>query len=167
MHSSELLLLAVILVPAIILFYFRINAAIVFLSLCLGNVLTQFVSPDAHQFLTLFSAKLPKNLGSGNNLIKILLLVLPPLLTAIFMLRTVKGNNKYINILPALGVGILIALLLIPLLSVNFSNTIIGSKYWLTLKNNQAALVGLSSLASLVTLWLERPKTSHSKSKHQ
>ena len=158
--------MAIVLVPAFLMFWFRINAAIVFLSLCLGNVLMQFVSPDAHEFLALFSAHVPSGVDTGSGGIKIILLLLPPILTSVFMIKTVKGSNKYLNILPAIGLGILAALLLTPLLSAHLSNTIIISKAWAPLKNNQAAIVGASSLVCLAILWSQRPKTSHEKSKH-
>ncbi|HET8991786.1 MAG TPA: hypothetical protein VFN31_02000 [Candidatus Saccharimonadales bacterium] len=166
MKSSELVLATIVLVPAIILFWFRINASIVFLSLCLGSVLMQFVSPDAHQFLALFSAHVPKGVDAGSSSIKIFLLLLPPVLSAVMMLKTVKGSNKYLNVLPALGVGILAALLLTPLLSSHLSNSIISSKAWTPLKTNQGAIVGVSSIVCLVTLWIQGPKSTHEKSKH-
>jgi hypothetical protein len=166
MNSAELILAAFILIPAIVLFYFRINASIVFLSLCLGNVLMQFVSPDAHEFLALFSAHVPKGIDAGDSTVKIVLLLLPPVLSSIFMIKTVKGNSKYLNILPAIGVGVLASLLLTPLLSVHLSNTIISSKAWTDLKNNQGLVVTASSLVCLIVLWLQRPKTAHDKAKH-
>lgn len=164
--SSELLLAAFVLIPAFLLFWFEINASIVFLSLCLGSVLMQFMSPDAHQFLALFSAHVPKGIDGGNSTVKVVLLLLPPVLTSLFMYRTVKGSYKYANILPAIGVGVLAALLITPLLSFHLSNTIISSKAWTTLKNNQGAIVGVSSLACLIVLGLQRPKTTHDKVKH-
>ena len=58
--TPAIALSAIVLVPAVLLMVLRINAALVFLSLCLGNVLVQFVAPDAHSFLTLFSAHVPQ-----------------------------------------------------------------------------------------------------------
>jgi hypothetical protein len=166
MNSSGLVLAAIVLIPAFILFWYRINASIIFLSLCLGSVLMQFVSPDAHEFLALFSAHVPKGIDAGSSTIKLILLLLPPVLSSAFMVKSVKGNNKYINILPAIGVGILAALLITPLLSAHLSNTIISSKAWTPLKNNQGAIVGISSLICLGTLWFQSPKNAHGKDKH-
>jgi hypothetical protein len=166
MNSSVLFIGAFILIPLAVLFWFRINAAIVFLSLCLGDVLTQFVSPDAHEFLALFSAHVAKGVDAGNDSVKILLLLLPVVLTSLFMIKTVKGNNKYLNILPAIGVGVLVALLLTPLLPAHLSATIISSKPWLHIKNNQALVVSISAIVCLGTLFIQRPKTPHEKEKH-
>ena len=145
----------------------RVNAALVFLSLCLGDVLVQFVAPDANQFLTLFSAHVPKGLDSGNNTIKILLLALPVVLTAIFLIRTVSGYGKLaLNILPAAGVGLLGALLLTPLLPSGLSHNILHSPLWSQIQRAQDLIVGASALVCLLVLWLQRPKTGHKKEKH-
>ena len=142
---------AMIVVPVIILMILRVNAALVFLSLCLGNVLVQFVSPDANQFLALFSAHVPRGIDTGNNGIKILLLVLPVLLTIIFMIRTIHGSSKLIlNILPAIGVGLLGSLLITPLLSSGLSHNIISSSAWAQIQRSQDLIVGVSGLICLV-----------------
>ncbi len=166
MNSAELILAAIVFIPALILFWFRINASIVFLSLCLGNVLMQFVSPDAHQFLALFSAHVTKGIDAGNSTIKLILILFPPILSSVMMVKSVKGNHKYLNILPALGVGLLAALLVTPLLSAHLSNSIINSNDWTQLKSNEAAVVGISSIIALLVLWLQGPKNKHEKGKH-
>ena len=109
----------------------RINATLVFLSLCLGNVLVQFVAPDANSFLQLFSAQVPDGIDTGNDTVKIILLLLPAVLTAIFMIRTVRGRGRLLlNVLPAAGVGLLGALLVVPLLPPGLSHNIIDSTLW-------------------------------------
>jgi hypothetical protein len=160
------ILVAIVLIPVIILMVLRINAALVFLSLCLGDVLVQFVSPDANQFLALFSAHVPKGVDTGGDTIKILLLILPVILTAIFMIKTIKGYAKLsLNILPALGVGLLGSLLIVPLLPNVTSAQIIDSSLWSQLQRAQDLIVGVSSLACLLVLWMQRPKTHHDKEK--
>jgi len=165
--NAEYVLAGIVLIPVVILLLLRINAAIVFLSLCLGDVLVQFVSPDANQFLALFSAHVPKGIDNGNNTIKILLLVLPVILTAIFMIKTVSGYPKLIlNLLPALGVGLLGGLLITPLLPSSLSHNIIDSSLWTQLQQTQDVIVSVSAVVCLVVLWLQRPKTGHKKTKH-
>lgn len=159
---TSLIVVILMLAFVISLYWFRINAAIVFLSLCLGEVLTQFVSPDAHSLLTLFSAHVPSGADTSNLPIKIILLLLPPVLTALFMIGTIKhGPSHYLNLLPAIGTGLLIALLLPPLLPSDLSGSIINSSLWSQLKANQASVVGISGLVCLILLWLQRPKSRH------
>lgn len=167
MNSSDLALGAFVLIPVVVIMLLRINATLVFLSLCLGDVLVQFVAPDANQFMTLFSAHVPKGADLGNPTIKIILLALPVVLTAIFMIRTVNGYGKLaLNLLPAAGVGLMLGLLLTPLLPAGLSHNIIHSPLWTQIQRAQDLIVGSSALICLLVLWLQRPKTDHKKEKH-
>lgn len=158
--SPEFTLATIILAPVLLLLVFRVNATLVFLSLCLGSVLVQFVAPDANSFFQLFSASVPKELDNGNDTIKLILLLLPVVLTSVFMIRTVSGKTKlFLNILPALGVGLLGALLIVPLLPAGLSHNIVNSSLWAEVQKAQNLIVGASALACLLVLWLQRPQT--------
>ncbi len=156
------ILAAIVLIPVILLMVLRVNATLVFLSLCLGNILVQFVAPDANSFMALFAAHVPKGVDTGNNTVKLALLLLPVVLTAIFMIRTIKGNGRLVlNLLPAAGVGLLGGLLVVPLLPGGLSHNIISSPLWSQVQRAQDLIVGASALVCLLVLWLQRPKTGH------
>lgn len=158
--SPEVILGAIIAVPVLILMLLRVNATLVFLSLCLGNVLTQFVAPDANDFVNTFSSNIPQNVDTGSNTIKIILLLLPVVLTAIFMIKTVRGHGKLLlNVLPAVGVGLLGGLLIVPLLPGGVSHDIVHSPLWSQVQKTQDLIVGMTALVCLLVLWLQRPKT--------
>jgi hypothetical protein len=149
----------IVLAPVVLLMLLRINATLVFLSLCLGDVLVQFVAPDANLFMQLFSAHVPKGVDTGNDNIKLILLLLPVVLTAIFMIKSVHGSFKlFLNILPAAGVGLLGALLVVPLLPPGLSHNIVHSSLWNQLQNAENLIVGASALVCLLVLWLQRPQ---------
>ena len=158
--SPELTLVAIVLIPAILLMVLRINAALVFLSLCLGNVLVQFVASDASTWLTTFSSSRTTTVvTTTNSNIKLVLLLLPAVLTAVFMIRTVGDKVRLgLNLLPAAGVGLLGALLIVPLLSPNLSHDIIASNLWWQAQQSQNVIIGLSAVVCLVVLWMQRPK---------
>ncbi len=155
------ILVAIVLIPAVLLMVLRINAALVFLSLCLGNVLVQFVASDASSWLTTFSSSQTTTvITTTNSNVKIGLLVLPALLTAIFMIRTVSGSSRLLlNLLPSVGVGLLGALLVVPLLEPQLSRDIIASPLWWNAQQAQNAIIGLSAVTCLVVLWMQRPKS--------
>ncbi len=162
--SPEVTLGAVVIIPAVLLMLLRINAALVFLSLCLGDVLVQFASPDAGSFVEVFSAN--ANIPSEHLNVKLFLLLLPALLTAVFMIRTVHGNGRLLlNLLPAIGVGLLGGLLVSPLLPPGLSHNIIDSQLWSSVQDVKGLIVGASALVCLLVLWLQRPshKTGHKK----
>ena len=71
--APAVILSAIVLVPVVVLMLLRIIAALVFLSLCLGNVLVQFIAPDANSFRALFSAHVPSGAEKGNDIVNIVL----------------------------------------------------------------------------------------------
>lgn len=163
--SPDLTLAAIVVVPIISLMFLRINAALVFMSLCLGNVLVQFVASDANSFFDLFALKANQEpVNPSGNTVKIILLLFPAVLTSIFMIRTVNGKSKLaLNLLPAIGVGLLGALLIVPLLPAGLSHSIMASNLWVQAEKAQVLIVGSSALVCLFVLWMQRPKTGHSK----
>jgi hypothetical protein len=166
--TPEAALGAIILIPLILMVILRINAALVFLSLCLGDVLVQFVAPDANSFFQLFSAKVPNGLDTGNDNLKLILLLFPVVLTAVFMIRTVSGKGRLLlNVLPAAGVGLLGALLVVPLLPPGLSHNIVGSELWEQVQRAQNLIVGASALTCLLVLWLQRPHAGKHGKKHK
>src|ERR1700691_5564887 len=90
-HMTPLLLLAVMAAaPVLLLLVLRVNAAIVFLSLCLGSVLVQFAGSDAHSFVNLMSTS--ATLSSYG--ITLGLLLVPAVFTTLVMIGTVRGGFK-------------------------------------------------------------------------
>jgi hypothetical protein len=161
-------LAAIVIIPAVLLMVLRINAALVFLSLCLGNVLVQFVASDASSWLTTFSSSHTTTVvTTTNGNIKIGLLLLPAILTAVFMIRTISGNSRLLmNLLPSIGVGLLGALLVVPLLQPHLSHTIIASPLWYQAQQVQNPIIAASAVVCLVVLWMQRPKAGGG-SKHR
>lgn len=160
--SPDLTLGLIVLAPVALLLFLRVNATLVFLSLCLGNVLVEFVGPEAVSFVEMFSANNPTDVPTDNDTISLILLLLPVVLTTIFMIKTVRGHLKLLlNALPAAGVGLLGALLVVPLLPPGLSNNIVDSSLWTQVQNGQTLIVGASALVCLLVLWMQRPKTGH------
>lgn len=156
---------SIVLIPVVLLMVLRVNAALVFLSLCLGDVLGQFVARDAISLLSLLGSshaaavKATSAVAPSNNLATLGLLLLPVVLTTIFMIHTVKGPRLILNILPAAGVGLLGGLLVVPLLSAGLSANIVASPLWSQVTRAQDLIVGASALVCLFVLWMQRPKT--------
>lgn len=152
----------VILVPAIVLTVLRVNAAVVFLSLCLGNVLVKFMGSDAISLVTTF---VPHAGQVSESTIQIGLLLLPAVLTTIFMVHSVRRVRVVLNIVPALTIGLLGLLLVEPLLSPGTQGTISQSTIWQHYTQAQSLIVGLSALISLAFLWFERHKVTTPRSR--
>jgi hypothetical protein len=161
--TPEITLAGIVLIPIILLLFLRVNATLVFLSLCLGDVLVQFVAGDANDLLSLLSASnAHSGIESGNNTLKLILLLLPVVLTTVFMIRTIRGRARLLlNIFPAAGVGLLGGLIAVPLLPSGLATNILSSSLWAQVQRTQDLIVGGSALVCLLVLWLQRPKTGH------
>lgn len=159
--TPEITLALIVVAPIILLLGLRVNATLVFLSLCLGDVLTQFVAGDANDLLGLLaSSNAHTAVSASSSNLKLALLLLPVVLTTVFMVRTVRGIPRLLlNILPAAGVGLLGALLVVPLLPPGLAHNITDSTLWEQAQRAQDLIVGGSALVCLLVLWLQRPKT--------
>ena len=165
--TPTIILGAIVTVPVLLLMLLRSNAALVFLSLCLGDVLVQFVADDASSFVSLVhSSPLTHSVPTDNNTIRLALLLLPVILTMLFMIKTVRGAKLVFNLLPAVGVGLLGALLIVPLLGPGLSHNILVSPLWTQLTRAQNLIVGSSALICLLFLWLQRPRSGGNEEKH-
>lgn len=156
-------LIGLVAVPVVLLFFLRVNAAFVFLSLCLGNILVQFSGNDAASIV----AGASTSAYATESTIRLALLVAPAVLTIIFMMGTVKGSKKFFNLLPAAVTGILVALLAVPLLSPGLSGDIMALPIWQSAQRLQSGLVAASTLVCLVFLWSSRPKHEEKGKKHK
>ena len=154
MTSAEIALIAMIVVPVAMVMLLRANATLVFLSLCLGAVLNQFLARDVTDFAHLFFPQ--ANLAPYE--LQILLVLVPALVTAVLMLRTVKGIKSWLNILPALAVGGIVPLLVVPLLPSFVRQPLHDEQLWQALSQGQDLIVGIGAMVSLLFLWVQRPK---------
>ncbi len=154
--SHDVFLIAMFAVPVVALSVLRINAVMVFLSLCLGEVLVRFVASEANTMLTLFAPNASK---ISTSTIQITVLLLPAILTSVFMVFSIHGKGKLaFNVLPSLGVGSLTALMVVPLLPVGTQRAIESQPLWMQLSKLQSLVVGVSAIVSLVFLWMQRRK---------
>ena len=151
--ANSVLFLSAILLPVVVITILKVDAAVVFLSLCLGSVLVQFLSGDAVSFITTFY---PHASSYSLDTMKIFLLFLPVVLTVIVMFHSIKGHKILLNLLPAIGVGALGVLLVQPLLSQGLRNSLEASSLWQHFNQAQTLIVGASSLLALLFLWMGR-----------
>jgi hypothetical protein len=147
-------LIGLVVGPVALLFSLRVNAALVFLSLCLGNVLVQFTGADATSIVS--GASTGANVTAST--IKLGLLLAPAVLTTLFMIHTVKGKKRLPNLLPSLGTGLLTALLVVPLLTPALSSKIRALSEWTSTQGLQSAMVAAAAIVCLLFLLTSRPQ---------
>ena len=141
---------AIVAVPTLLIVLFRVKAAMVFMALCVGAVLSNIVNDSALDMVQTFAKGYNANTQTA---VQVGLLVAPMLLTLLFLGRTLSSSKLVINIFPALLTGVVTLLLVVPLLPDGVSGGIYGTEAWTQLTAYQAAVVSVAALMSLAQLW--------------
>ena len=150
----EFELLTALLIPVLVLGVLRINAVMVFLSLCLGEILVTYVAKDPASFIAFIS---PHKDTLSTATMELGILLAPVVLTSVMMLWSVKGRWKVMaNILPSVGVAVLLSLLAVPLFTPGLRGTIEAEPLWQQLERLQPLIVGVTAIISMVFLWMQR-----------
>lgn len=154
LSNDQIILIAALGLPALVLALLRINAAMVFLSLCLGAALVTYVAGEANSLISWIS---PSASQLSTSTIQLILLLGPAVVTCIVTLFSVRGGAKaWFNILPAVATAAFATLLVVPLLPYDFGGGIESLELWDQLERAQALIVGVGAIISLALLWFQR-----------
>jgi hypothetical protein len=157
--TQDLILIVALAAPVLVITVLRINAAMVFLSLALGALLVQFLSPSAKELTNIIT---PHTGAVSDSTIALGFLVIPAIITAIFTVLSISGRAKVmLNVLPAAASSLLAILLAVPLLPSNIAKTIQAQPTWHILSKSQALVVGVGAVMSLMFLWTQRRGDKH------
>lgn len=149
--------------PLVLLSLFRANAAIAFLALCLGSLLGTYVVADAVDLLRGYVAP---NSQTTEAVVALVLLWLPVIAVLFFMMGTISAKQRVLNLLPALAVGLVGALLTVPFLTPEAQVTVMLSDAWIWLESYQALIVATGTIISLMLLRMRKPALEGRKGKH-
>jgi hypothetical protein len=162
---TPLVLLAILVLgPAALAVLFRVSASMLFMSLCVGELLVLNISNDTVAFVTSTSAHAS---NFSHSTIELGLLLTPVVLTMIFMFHSLRGSKALINILPALGFGLMSALLVEPLLSPGFQKTLSHAAAWHQILQARTLIVAMSALIALLFLWFSHRGSGSSAPSHR
>jgi hypothetical protein len=160
---QNIALLLAIAIPVVLILLLRSNGAIVFLSLCAGALLVRFVGNEA----SLVGSAVGNNSSTVSQYFQLSLLLLPVVLSTIFMRKTMTGPKMLFNIPAALAVGAVGVLLAVPLLPAGPQATITGLNGWTLLQRSKEIVVIAGVVASLVVLWITTPRNQEAHKKHK
>lgn len=160
--SYEIIVGVVIAVIALLLTAMRANAGVVFFSVCAGSVLSTQLGSEA----SLLSSTVVKDGDLNKSIAYIALIVLPALLSAIFLRGSVTPSKSLFNLFPSVAVGALLTLLVIPLLPQEVSAELLDSSAWGALQDYQPLILVGGVLSSIILLWLTH-KAGGSHKKHK
>ena len=148
--SYEIIIGGAAVLVALFLVLVRTNAAVVFFSVCGGSVLASQLGSEA----SLLSSTVIKDGDINKSVAYIALIVLPALLSAIFLRGSISSSKSIFNVFPALSVGLLLALLIIPQLPASISSELLQSSIWGTLQEYQPLILVGGVITSIMLLWL-------------
>ncbi|MEX0881335.1 MAG: hypothetical protein WEC17_01515 [Candidatus Saccharimonadales bacterium] len=149
---TDAFIIALILSPAVLTFLLKSNAALSFLALCVGFVLSTSVIGDLRQLLS------EMNLSVTNSTLAITLITLPLVFT---LLLTRKANTRglrlWTQLLTALLAGGLLALSIAPVITTGWLD-LSKSEVWKNLIKIQSGVIGAGALLSFALVWLNASK---------
>lgn len=144
----EALLGVMILGPLVLTFLLKSNAALGFLVLCVGFVLSTSVIGDLKHLLSQL------NLSTTSSTIGIILLTVPLVLTLLLTRKSAgKGFKFWLQLAIALCGGGLLALSVGPILSSSSQLNVTTSGFWTNLQKIQSEIIGIGALISLLLIW--------------
>jgi hypothetical protein len=159
---TDALLVILVLLPAVLAFLLKSNAALAFLALCGGFAAITLSGSDIQHLIG--QTKIT-SLTSNN--VDLALLLASLLFTLLFTYRSVTSKNgRYFSVVPALCAGGLLAVVAAPMFSDALQTNITDSKFWHDLQNAQSYIVATGLLVSLLLIWAGGFKHGHSK-KHK
>jgi hypothetical protein len=143
-------LLVLIAAPIVLTYFMKSDAALAYLALCAGFVLLSLTTSNLQELLD------HSNVHLNNNTLGLILLASPPLLTLLVTRKTVHGqSNILMQLVPALLLGGLLALIAVPLLDSSVQNNFTDSGLWGQLQKVQAWIIAIGAVASLALVWSE------------
>jgi hypothetical protein len=145
---AEILLAVMIFGPLGLTFLLKSNAALGFLVLCAGFVLSTSVIGDLKHLLSQL------NLSTTSSTIGIILLTVPLVLTLLATRGSAgRGIKFWLQLTAALCGGGLLALSVGPILSSSSQFDVTTSSFWTNLQKIQSEVIGIGALISLLLIW--------------
>ncbi len=153
------ILLGVLLgLPLLIGLFFRISVSHLFLALLAGDLLERYFKDDAILALSTVVRKDAVLEYAG-----LAILVLPMLLTALFLRHTLSKGKALLHIIPLAISGIIFAAFAAPLLPGGLQAQLRDNHYGSMLINSTELIIGAMVLLQLVALWLNASSEKHKK----
>lgn len=146
---TPLILLAAIAgVPVLVALLLRVNAVFLYLSVAAGNLLVMSVADDADLVLGMVAS------GVNTRMVaRFGLLLVPVVLTLLFLRKTMPRSKMLLHILPIVGSGLMLAAFALPFLSSDAQAQVYDSTYGEIINSAQDIVIGAATLLTLFLAW--------------
>ncbi len=162
--THEIYLIALLVIPALIIYIFGVNAVYLFFSLLIGYLLTNLLPGNVNKLVNLFNSSNFVDVSQTYDS-KLIILYLPVVLTFIFMVKSVHGIHKVTNLIASICFIVLAVFLTLPLIKTNQVSFLLNNNFFHQLIANKPVIIIIDCLIILVFLLLERFKHKKTNSK--
>lgn len=140
----------------------RVSAIFLFASIAIGNLLVLYLSDDVVLALNAFSKD--KNIPMT---VQLILLLLPMVLTLFFLRKSMPRTKILLHVLPLIGCGLSVAVLVLPILPSELQGQIFGMPSGDIFKNSQDLIVSVTAVMVLMLMWhTYKPRDDKHHKKH-
>lgn len=153
---------AVLSLPLLLGLVFRVSTSHLFFSLMAGELLARYFGEDVGNIVY----SITKN-GTAADYAEVAIIVLPMILTAIFLKGSLSKGKVIFHFVPLLVTGVVLAAFLLPELPSNVQAQIKTVPAGQQLLDMSSVIIGAVVLLQLISLWLlNRPHGEHGKKHH-
>lgn len=149
---------AIVGAPVLLALIMRVNAVFIFLSISAGYLLQMSMSDSVDLLVATFVR------GSDSlTIARVGLLVLPVLLT-LFFLRKTMGRSLIFQIVPLVFSGMLLGVLMLPLLTPGFSQSVYNTAYGGSIRSSSDLVTAVAVASNMILAYmLFKSHSSHKK----
>lgn len=159
--TAYIILGVVLGLPLLLGLIFRVNSSYIFFSMLAGELLARTFADDA-ELVTRLAIRQESVLAYS----ELVLLVVPVLLTALFLRKTLSKGKLLFYIIPFLITGFVLAAFALPLLPEYLQEEVKGVQVGQRLLEGSETIVGAVVFMQLVTLWVMNRSHEHGGKKH-
>jgi hypothetical protein len=136
-------------VPLVLALVLRVSSRYLFASIAAGGLLVQYLADDAVIVVNTFLKNRDPTMA-----VRIGLLVLPVLLTMLFLRKTLKTSRLVLELLPLLASVAMLALLVLPHLPTSVQAQVRDMPYGNILHQSEDVVIGAAVILNLGLMWL-------------
>lgn len=156
---QELILAVIIAFISIVLLLLRANSGVVFFSLSAGALLSNQVGADA----MLLSSAFIRSDNLNKSIVLIALTILPAILSAIFMRKSITASKFLLNLIPSMAAAALAVTLIAPLLPSSVTGQVMNNQAWGKLMQLQSVILVLGIISSIILFMFSQKHSDRKK----
>ena len=147
---STYIILAIIAgVPVVLALVLRVSAVFLYLGVAAGLILSQYIAQDTSLALNAFFAH-----SQVDSYVRLVLLLLPVLLTLIFLRKTLPGSKFFLHVVPLIITNVALGTFIMTNLPGGVQHQLVTNPVGRIANSAQNLLITASTVVTLLLAWL-------------